>query len=181
MDSLPVPVQSIITGYLSGIQFKTVNPRKNALGTWSYMKDYHEIVLNNDLTGIQFMLTLVHEIAHARTWDLFKGSVKPHGREWKDQYRKLMLPLLQGYFDKFTDNTLTEYMKNPMARTNSSLHIRRLTSEGQLLVEDVPLGYFFSLKSGLVVKKIKKLRTRWLVEGENGSYYYAPASCLAFL
>ena len=48
------------------------------------------------------------------------------------------------------------------------------------MVEDVPMEKFFKLKNGLMVKKIKKLRTRWVVEDTVGKQYYTHASAFAF-
>jgi SprT protein len=161
MDSLPLSVQTSVNNYLCGIDFKTVKPRKTALGIWRFHNNKHEITINNDLTGVQFMITLVHEIAHARTWDLFRGSVKPHGQEWKDQYRKLMLPLLQGYFDINTETYLKNYMKNPNASSQIDVNLRKITTQNSKFVEDVPIGTKFKLSNGKEYTKIKKIRVRW--------------------
>ena len=180
MDSLPAPVQSAITRYLMGIKFKTVKPRKTVLGMWRFREGIHEITINNDLTCVQFMLTLVHEIAHVRTWDLFKGSVSPHGPEWKDQYHHLMLPLLQGYFDPNIENILKEYMKNPYASSTRSLEICRIVEPNSKMLEDVPPGVTFKITDGREFVKMRKRRVKWECQTPQGKIYIIPGTCPVF-
>ncbi len=182
MDSLPAPVSQKIQGYLStlGARFTTVAPRKTCLGMWSLKKNQHFISINSDLQGVQFMLTLVHEIAHGYNWNKFGNTVKPHGQEWKDQYRVLMLPLLQGYFDSDIENTLCQYMNNPGASSACKIEIRRITGQGQKLVEDVPMGAKFKLRNGVEYQKIKKIRTRWSIADTTGKLFVVHGSAIAF-
>ena len=174
MDSLPVPVQSAITRYLSGICFKIVKPRKTVLGMWRFRNNQHEITINSNLEGIQFMLTLVHEIAHVRTWDLFKGSVNPHGQEWKDQYRNLMLPLLQGFFDSHIESHLKKYMKNPSASSTRCIEIRRIVKPNSKMLEDVPMGVTFKVSDGREFVKMRKRRVKWECVDAQGKIYIIP-------
>lgn len=53
------------------------------------------ISVNGNLIEPAFMLTLIHELAHKITWDEFKRSVEPHGREWKNNMRLLLLKFLE--------------------------------------------------------------------------------------
>lgn len=174
MESLPVPVQNAITQYLTGIHFKTVQPRKTALGMWRFRNGIHEITINNDLTGVQFMLTLVHEIAHARIWDMYNGSVSPHGKEWKDQYHRLMLPLLQGFFEPHIEYQLKEYMKNPYASSTRSLEIRKIVDPDRKMLEDVPPGVTFKISDGREFIKIRKRRVKWECVTPEGKMYIIP-------
>lgn len=171
MESLPVPVQSAITQYLAGIHFKTVQPRKTALGMWRFRNGIHEITINNDLTGVQFMLTLVHEIAHARVWDKHNGSVSPHGKEWKDQYRQLMFPLLQGYFEPHIETQLKEYMKNPYASSTRSIEIKKIVQPNNRYLEDIAVGTTFKLSDGREFVKLNKIRVRWECLSKDGKLY----------
>ena len=74
------------------LQIKVVEPRKSKYGDFKYRKNgTMEITVNNDLNKHQFLLTLIHEIAHQLT-HLKYGKVKPHGKEWKTTFKKLMNP-----------------------------------------------------------------------------------------
>jgi len=180
MESLPAPVQSAITQYLVGINFKTVQPRKTALGMWRFRNGIHEITINNDLPGVQFMLTLVHEIAHARVWDKYNGSVTPHGKEWKDQYRQLMLPLLQGFFEPHIETCLKEYMNNPYASSTRSLEIRKIVDPNNKMLEDIAVGVTFKLSDGREFVKLRKRRVKWECLSKEGKMYIIPGTISVF-
>ena len=55
------------------------------------------IRVSSEYTGIKYFLTLTHEIAHAITWSKygFDKNIKPHGTEWKDEYRSPALDIDQ--------------------------------------------------------------------------------------
>ena len=50
----------------------------------------HQITINNDLNEYAFLITLIHEIAHLSNWEKHKSKVKPHGEEWKSEFKTLM-------------------------------------------------------------------------------------------
>ncbi len=47
----------------------------------------HKISVNHNLNQYAFLITLVHEIAHLHTWEKHKWKVKPHGDEWKNEFK----------------------------------------------------------------------------------------------
>jgi len=161
MDTLPPAVSDKIRSYLTGITLNCVEPRNTVLGMWRFRYDTHEITINNDLSGVQFMLILVHEIAHARIWDLYADTVKLHSKEWKDQYRQLMLPLLQGYFDTYTEKLIKQHMVNPPATTRCSNSLKRLIEPDIKLLSGVPIGSSFKIKDGRKFVKLCRRRVNW--------------------
>ena len=56
------------------------------------------IKINRDLNQYSFLITLVHELAHASIWIKFGRRVKPHGDEWKSEFQRMMLPFLNPDF-----------------------------------------------------------------------------------
>ena len=52
------------------------------------------ITLNATENSYQFLITLVHEMAHWFALKTFGRHIKPHGKEWKQSFRYLMLPFL---------------------------------------------------------------------------------------
>ena len=50
----------------------------------------HRITLNENLNPYSFFITLIHELAHFKTWEKHKRTVQPHGREWKTEYQNLV-------------------------------------------------------------------------------------------
>ncbi len=79
----------------------------------------YQITVNNNLNRYQFLLTLIHEIAHHVTHQKF-GRVQPHGKEWKMIFQHLMLPFLTPeIYPKHILPHLATYLKNPKASTDS--------------------------------------------------------------
>ena len=82
-----------------------------------------QITINHNLNKFSFLLTLVHEIAHWFTYKKFQ-RVKPHGKEWKQEFKYLMLPFINN--DIFPDDLLpflAKYIKNPKAATGSDVQL----------------------------------------------------------
>ena len=69
-------------------------PRKARLGCFArrrYKSPYIE--LNNDLTPYFMLIVFLHEWAHFMTWKEFGNRVSPHGKEWKQNFRYLLIKL----------------------------------------------------------------------------------------
>ncbi len=124
-----------------------------------------QITINNNLNKHQFLLTLVHEIAHHVTHQKF-GTAKPHGKEWKAVFQHLMLPFLNpGIYPIELLPYLANYLKNPKASTDSdaklSLALKGNTAAiGKYFVFAIPFGSFFIFK-GFIYKRGNKRRTRY--------------------
>ena len=81
------------------------------------------ITINNNLNQYQFLLTLIHELAHFVT---FKKNrrVKPHGIEWKRNFQHLMLPFLNpAIFPEDLLPLMANYLINPKASTGSDVNL----------------------------------------------------------
>jgi hypothetical protein len=101
-----------------------VNNRATKHGDFKKNKNGNtQITINNSLNHYQFLLTLVHEIAHFVTFKENK-RVKPHGIEWKKNFQHLMLPFIQpSIFPEKLLPLLANYLKNPKASTGSDIHL----------------------------------------------------------
>ena len=107
------------------IIFLLKNKRKTKHGDFRITKDKKTLItLNKTKNKYQFLITLLHEIAHYETYIKYQNTVKPHGIEWKNNFRLLMLPFLNNYI--FPDeilNNLINYIKNPKASTESDFNL----------------------------------------------------------
>ncbi|MDG1981112.1 MAG: sprT domain-containing protein [Flavobacteriaceae bacterium] len=156
-------VQSLIEYH--SINLKIVNQRQTKHGDFRQLANgKFQITINNNLNPFQFLLTLIHEIAHHTTFEKY-GRIRPHGKEWKQQFQYLMLPFLNPTI--FPDHMLTplaHYLKNPKASTDSdvklSLALKGNTAEnGKNFVFELPTNCTFIFKNKMY-RKGKKRKTR---------------------
>ncbi|MEI6865874.1 SprT-like domain-containing protein [Flavicella sp.] len=124
------------------------------------------ITVNNNLNPSQFLLTLVHEIAHYKTHKLY-GKVKPHGIEWKTTFKELMLPFVRPevYPNKILP-ILAKYLLNAKASTDSDQHLslalkQEPISSDKNYIFELKIGYTFEFKNRKF-KLLEKRRTRSL-------------------
>ena len=157
-------VQSLME--LHDINLKIVNQRQTKHGDFRKLPNgKFQITINNSLNSYQFLLTLVHEIAHHITFKKY-GRVQPHGKEWKQQFQHLMLPFLQStIYPSDMLGPLAQYLKNPKASTDSdvklSLALRENIAEiGKSFIFELPVNSTFIFRDKLYIKGNKR-RTRF--------------------
>jgi len=116
------------------------------------------------LNSYQFLLTLVHEVAHLVTYKQ-KKHLKPHGIEWKRNFQHLMLPFLQPtIFPPHLLPYLAKYLKNPKASTGSDVNLTYALKQydeksGKCFIFELQQGTLFLFKDK-TYKKGNKRRTR---------------------
>ena len=144
---------------------KIVNQRETKHGDFRKLTSgKYQITVNNNLNKYQFLLTLVHEIAHHVTHQKF-GRVKPHGKEWKTIFQHLMLPFLHPeIYPKEMLPFLAKYLKNAKASTDSDVNLSlvlrgNIAESGKYFIFDIPFGQLFEFKN-TVYKKGNRRRTR---------------------
>lgn len=145
---------------------KIVNQRQTKHGDFRKLANgKFQITVNNNLNKHQFLLTLVHEIAHHVTHQKF-GRVQPHGKEWKTVFQHLMLPFLcPEIYPKQLLSHLANYLKNPKASTDSDINLSLAlraykAEEGKYFIFELADGILFIFKNTLY-KKGNKRRTRY--------------------
>ncbi|WP_343330672.1 SprT-like domain-containing protein [Polaribacter staleyi] len=145
---------------------KIVNQRETKHGDFRKLPNgQFQITVNNNLNKYQFLLTLVHEIAHHVTHQKF-GRVQPHGKEWKMIFQHLMLPFLRPeIYPMEMLPYLAKYFKNPKASTDAdvdlSLALRGNVAEtGKHFIFEIPFGSLFVFKN-TIYKRGNKRRTRF--------------------
>jgi len=157
-------VEEILTNH--PIHIKIVNNRVTKHGDFKRFKDGSlQITINNNLNKYQFLLTLIHEIAHFVTHKQHK-RVKPHGIEWKLNFQHLMLPFLQPtIYPKNMLPVLANYLKNPKASTGSDVHLTYALKQydemsGKSFIFELAHGSVFTFNNK-AFKKGNKRRTRY--------------------
>lgn len=167
---IPLPAIPLIIEWLSqsNVQLNISRTRSTKLGDYRppFKVAYHKISVNYDLNKYQFLLTLVHEIAHLKTFERYKNRIKPHGVEWKSSFKQLMEPLLNK--DVFPPDLLIsveQYMKNPASSTSNTILLEAFRKydgpKDYITLDEMPMHSMFRIHNGVVFKKIEKLRKRY--------------------
>ena len=115
----------------------------------------HRISINHDLNKYAFLLTFAHEVAHLTSFNKFRFKIDPHGKEWKQEFKKLMQPILKNdIFPKDLVIAINGYMNNPAASSCSDIELTRTLVKYDKrdarwkLLEDIALNTPFRIRSG---------------------------------
>jgi len=178
---LPVAAVPKIMEWLSNsnVQLNISKRRSTKLGDYRppHRVSYHKISVNHDLNKYQFLLTLVHELAHLKTFEKFKNRIRPHGKEWKSDFKDLMVPFLNDtVFPSDLLIPIKKYMDNPSSSTSNSALLNEFRKydgpKDYLTLDELPMHSFFRIHNGVVFKKIEKLRKRYkCIRTDNNRIY----------
>ena len=158
-------VKSLI--YSENIVIKLKKTRKTKHGDFSVNKNgLRLITINESLNKYRFLITLIHEISHYFTFKNYGKYIKPHGVEWKNTFRSLLLPVINSdVFPNDVLKTLAAYTKNPKASTdtdlNLSLTLNKYNTNQSEYVSSLSSGTVFKASNDRTYIMIKKLRKRY--------------------
>lgn len=151
------------------VQLTVSRQRQSILGDYRHAHDgkAHRISINGNLNKYSFLITLLHELAHLFTYERYGHRVQAHGREWKNEFSKILEQFLQKrIFTPDVEQALMQTLKNPAASSCGDEHLLRVLRKydqpknGHMLVEQMQEGDKFRIKGGRVFIKGKKIRTR---------------------
>lgn len=179
---MPASAAPIIAKWIDYFQceFKISKGRNTKLGDYRhpFKGKGHKISVNNNLNPYAFLVTTVHEFAHLLTWNDHKGKVKPHGSEWKYNFKRMMNPFFElQVFPSDIHHTIINYLDNPAASSCTDLSLARAlqkydTDLSTTRVEELPIHTVFVLKDGRKFKKGERVRKRYrCVCLDNGNIY----------
>tara|TARA_Y100000746_G_scaffold231041_1_gene243861 strand:+ start:790 stop:1374 length:585 start_codon:yes stop_codon:yes gene_type:complete len=141
--------------------------RKTKHGDFSVnKKGIRKITINSDLNPYRFLITLLHEISHLFVFNEYGFNIKPHGIEWKNKFKNLLLPVLNNHiFPEQILKPLARYTLNPKASTDSdhklSYALNQFNFEKKNYISDLKINSMFTLKNGREYIFLKKLRKRY--------------------
>lgn len=148
------------------IHFKIVNGRVTRHGDYRKNPDgSHQITVNATLNKYRFLMTTIHEIAHLVAFQKYGRFIKPHGLEWKQTFRLLMLPFINPLvFPAEVVPFVANHFKNPSASSDTdailSMQLKKFDPPTtKVFVDELPLGTLFRIENGRVFKK-GKLRVK---------------------
>ncbi len=144
--------------------------RKSVLGDYrnpTKEDPHHRITVNITLNQYSFLITLLHELAHMLTYNHFKNSIPPHGKEWKTQFRHVLIPFIgKKIFPADVEKALIAYIKNPAASTCTDQALYKALyrydepKPSHYLVDDLEVGHWFETEDGHIYEIVEHMRTR---------------------
>ena len=158
-------VKSLI--YSENVIIKLKKTRKTKHGDFSVNKNGLKLItINKSLNKYRFLITLIHEISHYFTFKNYGINIKPHGVEWKNTFRSLLLPVINSdVFPNDVLKTLAAYTKNPKASTDTDLNLfltlNKYNTNQSEYVSSLSNGTVFKASNDRTYIMIKKLRKRY--------------------
>ncbi len=166
-------VEYVVQLFLNNpVHFKIVNPRKTKLGDFRIGANGEkpQITINCDLNPYSFLITTIHEFAHLITYNKFGKRVAPHGNEWKNEYAKLIYPIIEM---KFLPTDIEQVLLNSLIKVKASscsdVELQRvlikydIQQEDTFLLEELDKNTIFTLNNKQY-KKGNLRRTRFLCQ-----------------
>ena len=143
------------------------NPSKSRLGVFIPKRfSENNIRINNNLNRYSFLITLIHEMAHASIWIKYGRKVNPHGLEWKMEFKRMILPFLHpNYFPEDILSALAKHMILPKASTVRDVDLSTILRKYDVLpsftIDRIKDGDYFEIANGTQFQKICKLRKNY--------------------
>lgn len=174
------PVIQLINHYK--VHLTVTRERKSVLGDYrhAFLGANHKITVNGNLNKFEFLITLLHELAHLLCFEQYRNRVEAHGKEWKAIYGQLLAQFIQlQIFPEDIRKSLQKTLLNPAATANGEtallLVLRRynpVQKEGVVTLAHLADGALFMETKGRTFRKIKLRRKRIeCVELATGNVY----------
>jgi SprT protein len=127
------------------------------------------ITVNRGLSPESFLITYIHEVAHHVAITAHGKKIRPHGKEWKQTFRRLMAPVMStDNFQPALLNQLSVHMLNPKASMGADHKLWLALNPDDnraedIILLDIPDETTFIYRKRLF-KKLNKRRTRVLCQ-----------------
>ena len=155
--------------------------RKTVSGDYrnSFGDKNHRISVNGNLNPYAFLITLLHELAHLFTYERYGHRVQAHGKEWKQEFGKVLSQFLQqNIFPDNVQQALLKTLHNPAASSCADTALLRVLhqydrqKEGVSLVESLAIGERFKISGDRIFEKQERIRKRFrCIEVSTGKIY----------
>lgn len=125
------------------------------------------ISINNNLNPVEFLITFAHELAHYDVYKRFRKRRKPHGDEWKHQFRNLLNEIIES---KALDSDICDaiircYFLRERIASSPCIILRDVLSpeneDKPPVVQDIREGETFMLRNGKRFIMGERIRTRY--------------------
>ncbi|NJB37190.1 SprT-like domain-containing protein [Croceivirga sp. JEA036] len=153
-----------------GVHLKIVNKRVTRHGDYRRLPNgQHLITMNATSNKYQFLITLIHEIAHLVAFEKYGRRIKPHGVEWKQTFINLMVPFIRPeVFPSKLLPVIANHFRNPKASSSTDTNLAVALKQYDAVqhkensyVFELPMGSVFRIYNGKIFKKGKKRTKRY--------------------
>lgn len=152
------------------VQLTITRQRQSVLGDYrhAHAGKAHRISINGNLNKYNFLITLLHELAHLFTYERYGHRVQAHGQQWKDEFSKILAQFLaKKIFPPDVESALVKTLKNPAASSCGDEKLLRVLrnydakKDGHFLVEQLKEGEIFTIRGNRQFVRGEKIRTRY--------------------
>jgi hypothetical protein len=138
-------------------------------------RGYSIITVNHSGNRYQFLITLLHEIAHAFVTHNNSVRVLPHGQEWKATFGELLAGRLSLFPEELRGH-IARHARNPLYSTDSDSHLALMlrkydTLDNRRMVAELPYGQMFSLDGRHVMTKGELMRKSYRCTTPDGKRF----------
>ena len=158
------------------IHIKITKGRNSKLGDYRKMPDKsHQITINSTLQPQLFFFVLTHELAHLLAFENFGNRISPHGSEWKNTFRTMLLESISIYSEDLKPIIL-KFSKAPKANFMSSpdlvkyFHIENYEDETSY-IEDLETEDRFIYRKQTYIIEGKRKKNYICLNLDNGKRY----------
>lgn len=158
------------------IHIKITKARNSKLGDYRKMPDKsHQITINSTLQPQLFFFVLTHELAHLLAFENFGNRISPHGSEWKNTFRTMLLESISIYSEDLKPIIL-KFSKAPKANFMSSpdlvkyFHIENYEDETSY-IEDLETDTRFIYRKETYIIEGKRKKNYICLNLDNGKRY----------
>lgn len=131
------------------IHIKITKNRNSKLGDYRKLPDHwHEITINSTLAPQLFFFVLTHELAHLIAFEKYGRRISPHGNEWKQTFKIMLLESLEIYEETLRP-IIIQFSKSPKANFMASpdlvkyFHIDNHDEDDLSFIEEIQKGEIF--------------------------------------
>ena len=172
------------------VDVKLSKPRKTKLGDFKVINNKCYITINNNLNKYSFLITLTHELAHAFVFRKHQNNVRPHGHEWKQTFKLMMLNFLTpNHLPNDILKSLSKHLINPTYSSFSDIELvktlRNYDNKKTLILADIEEKSIFKTlhKHNKLYVKGKKRRKYYECIEEKSSikYLFHPLTEVTFV
>lgn len=167
---IPEPAYPLLLHYLKTyrVDLTITKSRKSRYGDYTFdpQSRRHKISVNGTLNPYEFLITLLHELAHLVTFVRYQYTVAPHGAEWKNNFSKILKEFMKlDFFPEDILQALERHINNVKAtqcRDEKLAKVLQSYNEYPAVhVSDIGVGNMFLLENGEQYRILEKLRTRY--------------------